>query len=179
VIGVLRFIGILNAAAWVGASLFLTLSVGPGFFSAKMLQVLGRPHAGLAAQVILERYFHFQYVCAALGVAHLVVEWLYTGRPLKRLRLGVLAGLLAFVLMGGLWMQPRLTRLHLEIYSVKSTPAQVEKARRSFRGWHGLSQVINLASLGVLMVYLWQVTHSTDAPRFISPTKFTLESLHG
>jgi hypothetical protein len=179
VIGVLRFVGILNAATWVGTALFFTFSVGPGFFSQKMLQLLGRPYAGMAAQVILERYFRMQYVCVAIALAHLAIEWLYTGRPLHKVRLALLMGLLGLVLSGGVWLQPKLTRLHLEIYSTRSVPAQVEKARRAFSLWHGLSQTLNVLSLGGLLVYLWQVTHTTDAPRFISPTKFTLESFRG
>jgi hypothetical protein len=179
VIGALRFIGILNAAAWAGAALFLTSTVGPAFFSEKMLQLLGRPHAGMAVQVVLERYFVFQYVCAAIALGHLFLEKLYMGRPLQKLRLGLLLGLLVLTLAGGVWMQPKLQRLHLEIYSVKSVPAQVEKARHSFGLWHGFSQFVNLVNLGGLLVYLWQVANATDMPRFISPTKFTLESFRG
>lgn len=144
-----------------------------------MLQLLGRAHAGMAAQFILERFFVFQYVCAGLALAHLIVERLYTGRPLQKLRLSLILSLLGLALISGIWLQPRLARLHLEIYSAKSAPAQVEKARRAFGLWHGLFLAVNMASLGGLMIYFWQTTHTVDSPRFINPTKFTLESFRG
>jgi hypothetical protein len=179
VIGALRFIGILNAAVWLGAAFFFTLSVGPSFFSPEMIQVLGRPHAGAAVQVVLKRYFMFQYCCAGIAILHLLIEWLYTGRPLQKLRMAMLVSLLLLSLLGGIWFQPRLQRLHLEVHGIHSLPAQVEKARKSFGIWHGASQFFNLITLAGLLVHLWQVTHASDAPRFLNPTKFTLESLRG
>jgi hypothetical protein len=169
----------LNAALWVGAAVFFTLSVGPAFFSSKMLQLLGRPHAGAAVQVVLERYYVFQYCCGGIAILHLLAEWLYTGRPLQKIRMTMLSGLVILTLLSGAWLQPRLESLHLQVYSVRSQPAQAEKAHRSFKLWHGASQMLNLITLAGLLIHLWQVTHPTDATRFITPTKFTLESLRG
>jgi len=181
VIGSIRFIGILNASVWLGAVVFFTLSAGPAFFSDKMLQLLGRPHAGAAVQVVLERYYLFQYCCAAIAVLHLLVEWLYTGRPLQKVRLGMLVVLLFLVLLSGMWLEPKLERLHREVHGIRAAPApaQVEKARRSFGWWHGTSQFFNLLTLAGLLANFWYITHPQDSPRFISPTKFTLESLRG
>jgi hypothetical protein len=174
---VLRFFGILNAAVWLGAAVFMTAAVGPLFFSETLLRLLGRPHAGAVVLLIFERYFLLQYLCALLALAHGITDWLQTGRPFSKLRMGLLAALLALVLVNGMMIQPRLKDLHRTMYSfgIRPAPAQVEQARQSYGPWHGFSQVLNLlASLG-LLVYLWQMAHLPPAPRVLTRTKFQLE----
>ena len=100
-IGFLRFVGVANAAMWFGASIFFTFSVGPAFFSDKMIGLLTRPYAGAAAQIVIERYFLFHELCGAVALVHLVAEWLYMGKPLQRLTLWLLLGILALGLVGG------------------------------------------------------------------------------
>jgi hypothetical protein len=59
VISFLRFLGVANAAIWLGAAVFVTCLAGPAFFSAEMLAVFGgqRYYAGAAAEVFISRYF--------------------------------------------------------------------------------------------------------------------------
>src|SRR5580765_3504068 len=97
VLGFLRSIAIVNAAVWFGSIIFFTFAAGPAFFSDEMIHLLGRPHAGAAAQVIVHRYFLVQQWCAAIAIAHLIAEWLYTGRPFHRL---ILLLLMALFLIG-------------------------------------------------------------------------------
>src|SRR3989442_11060570 len=80
---------------WFGASIFFTFSVGPAFFSDKMIGLLTRPYAGAAAQIVIERYFFFHEMCGVIALAHLVAEWLYMGKPLQRLTLWLLLGIFA------------------------------------------------------------------------------------
>ena len=158
-------------------AVFMTTAVGPAFFSETMLRLLGRPHAGAAVQVIFERYFLLQYLCGVIALAHGIIEWLQTGRPFSKFRMGLLAVILALVLVGGMGIQPRLKELHRTMHSfgTRPTPAQVEQARQSFGPWHGFSQVLNaLSSIG-LLVYLWQMAHLPPAPRVLTRTKFQLE----
>jgi len=168
----LRLVGVTNAAIWFGAAIFLTFGVGPAFFSPGMLQILPRSHAGAAAQVILERYFVLHYCCAGIALAHLLAEWLYAGRPLRRWVLCLLLILFALSLSGGLGLQPRLKRLHLEIYGVRSTPQQSRQAAKSFRIWHAVAQTTNLFMTFGLLAYLIQVTSSPASPRFLAAGKF-------
>lgn len=172
VIGILRLIGVTNAAVWFGATVFFTVAAAPAFFSPEMLRLLGRPHAGAAAQLIVARYFLLQEICATLAVIHLLVEWLYAGKPLSRLLLAVQLGLLALGLAGGLWLQPKLQELHRTMYVRGPTVAQAEAARRSFHTWHGVSMLANLF-IGIgAFAYLCRVTDSAAFPRFYSANKF-------
>ena len=67
----LKWVGLLNAAIWLGATLFFTFAVGPAFFSEKTWALFGWPqnvlaakyYAGAVAQVVLERYFLMQHLC--------------------------------------------------------------------------------------------------------------------
>jgi hypothetical protein len=49
-IGILRFIGIANAAVWFGSLIFFTVVVGPAFFSEGMINLFGagNPQVGRA-----------------------------------------------------------------------------------------------------------------------------------
>jgi hypothetical protein len=157
-IGLLRIIGVANVAIWLGGSVFFTLAVGPAFFSEEMLRLLGRPHAGAAAQVVLERYFVMHQVCAGVALLHLLGEGVYLGRKVQRWTLWLLLGLLVFSLVGGHWIQPRLQSLHLDMYRPGSVVEEQESATRSFRVLHGISQLINLLMVAGVVVYLVRLT---------------------
>ena len=66
VIGPLRFIGMLNAAVWLGAVIFFTFVAAPAFFSQEMLSFLPRSYAGAAAQVVIKRLFTLHEVCGVI-----------------------------------------------------------------------------------------------------------------
>jgi Domain of unknown function (DUF4149) len=166
VIQLLRFLGVANAGGWLGAAVFVTFFSGPAFFSAGMIDALKHKYyAGLAAQVILGRYFIFHYLCAAVALAHLLAEWLYLGRKLSRLTLGLWAGLTALLLLGGVGLQPKLHQLHQAMYLGNNAAAQAEAAK-TFYFWHGLSQTANLLVLAGLLVFFWRILFAApDAPR--------------
>jgi len=160
VISFLRFLGVLNAAAWFGGAVFVTFFAGPAFFSDQMIHALAnqRYYAGAAAQVFLGRYFSLHYVCGALAAAHLLAEWLYLGRRLTRFTTGLLTLIIALTLLGGTWMQPKLHNLHHTMY-FGATPVEKTKATNTFRTWHGASQAANLVVVAGLLVYFWRLTH--------------------
>jgi hypothetical protein len=178
VIFLLRLIGIINAAVWFGAAVFFMLVAAPALFSPEMKTLLGRPHAGAAAQIVVDRYFILNQVCGVIALLHLVTDWLYTGKPLQRYLLGLVGGLLALGLLGGQWLEPKLKGLHREMFVAGNsftrepvTPRQKE-AEKSFKLWHGVAQGLNLIAMGGLLVYLWRATDPTHAPRFFSANKF-------
>jgi len=163
-IRVLHRLGVLNAAVWLGASIFFTFVVAPAFFSEDMLALLRRPHAGAAAQVVVARYLLVHKVCALLALAHLILEALYLGRPIWRWTLALLAGVLLLVCVSDYGFQPKLHSLHRAMYR-PGTPAPVQQmAERSFRVWHGVSQVFNLIVVaGVFGYYFWLTPTPVDS----------------
>ena len=177
----IRFIGVLNAAIWLGSAVFFTFAAAPAFFSSDAKALGIHPfYTGSMAQLVLSRYFYVQHICGLLAMAHLLAEWVYLGRALQRFTFGLLVALLCLGFAGGLWLQPKLKRLNLVRYSMnenfKPTPMPLEErtaAEKAFRSWHPVSIVFNVVVLAGLVFYFWRVTHPPDDLRFVStPTKF-------
>lgn len=176
----IRFLGILNAAIWLGASVFFTFAAQSTFFSAEMKATgLHQFWPGVMAQLLIGRYFDLQCICAAVAIAHLLAEWVYLGRAFHRATALILIGLFFAGLAGGLLLQPKMKEFHLVKYSMspeyKPVPmpdAQRLAAAKSFSRWHGASMVINVVALGCLVFYFWRVTHPPDNLRFVGATKF-------
>ena len=163
----LRYLGILNAAVWLGACVFLIIGL-PAIFSDQLKNAIGPAGpvvVGWAAQMVLARFFILQYYCGAIGLAHLTLEWICCGKPLVQRNLGILALLMGLALAGGLWMQPKLKDLqHLKYYG--ATQPVREEAGRAFYAWHGVSECGNLVTVGGLLIYLWRVSRSGERARF-------------
>jgi hypothetical protein len=162
-------VGILNAAVWFGSAIFLVVGL-PALFTAEMKRQLGLPGVGFAAQAVVARFFILQYFCAAIALAHLIGQWLYYGRPLLRLNLALVTGLIGLALLGGLWMQPKLRDLHQRMYS-GATGEPRDRAAKSFRVWHAGSESANLLVIAGLLLYLWKVAEVPENPRFVRLSK--------
>jgi hypothetical protein len=175
VTGFLRYIGILNAAVWLGASIFFTFGIAPAAFSAEMQNLIGANNypyfSGAIAQILVGRYFILQLICGIVAFLHMLTEWLYLGKTPRKLWLGLLIGLFAIALIGGDWLQPKLKDLHWVKYRANQRE-QREIASQSFRAWHGAAQILNLVALVGLGLYLWRVANPPDPTRFVSTTKF-------
>jgi hypothetical protein len=90
---------------------------------------------------------------------------MYCGRPVRRLNLTLVVGLLALALAGGLWAQPQMKTLHETKYFGKTAEIQTQ-AGKSFAAWHGISESVNLFVLGALIVYLWSVSRPAEGVAF-------------
>lgn len=177
VIGFLRFVGVVNAAIWFGSAVFFTFVGGPAIFSAEMTRLLGTEafpyYSGAIAQVFLERYFILHHVCGTIALVHLGAEWLYLGRPVARIRLWVVLGILGLGLLGGFWLQPKLQALHRARHRSPAVTEQ-QQAARSFRLWHSTAQSANLAMILGILFYLWRVSNPGSPERrwFVGAGKF-------
>ena len=178
-IGFLRFIGILNAAIWLGGAVFFSFGAGQVPFSDAMMKLVGEANypylSGAVAQLLVSKYFALHVVCGALALAHLAAEWLYLGRPARRSTLILLLVLFGFGLLGSMWLQPKMKRLHLDKYRPAPTQEDQDraaKAAKSFRIWHATSMVLNLFVLGGLGVYVWRANNPPDPTRFVSSMQF-------
>jgi hypothetical protein len=164
VTALLRFVGILNAAVWCGSAIFLTIGL-PAVFSPGLKTLLTAPGVGFAAEAVVARFFMLQYWCGAIALAHLLAEWIYCGRPVRRLNLALVLGLLALALAGGLWAQPKMRTLHQIKYFGKkrSLQAQAAEGLRALARGLGIGQ---FAGHGGLILYLWRVSGPPERPRF-------------
>jgi len=169
---IIRLIGVVNAGAWFGSLLFFTIAAGPAFFSLEMTELLGRPHAGAAAQIVIARLFQLQFWFAGVALLQVLAAWLYTGRPVQKLTSVTLGCVVAFVLVGGFYASPRLKALHLQKYAMQSTSIQKVEAARAFGAMHGFSQLANLLVLGGVLFHFWQMYRHSPVSRFAPANKF-------
>lgn len=160
----LKFVGLVNAAVWCGASVFLILAL-PAVFSPALKHALTPAGVGFAAQAIIARFFIVQYWCGGIALAHLLAEWFYYGTSPWRLNFALLAVVITLALVGGLWIQPKMRELHLAKYFGK-TAAQQEEAGRKFASLHAASETANLLMLGSLVWYLWRVSKGRQVEQF-------------
>jgi hypothetical protein len=169
VTGFLRFVGLLNAAVWCGSAIFMVVGL-PALFSPELKRLLTAAGVGFAAESIVARFFILQYCCGGIALGHLLAEWLYCGRSLGRLNLGVLVVVLSLALTGGLLVQPKMRALHLIKYFGRTSEQQMQAAR-TFAAWHAAAEAANLLVIAGLVWYLWQVSREQDTPRFVSFSK--------
>jgi hypothetical protein len=175
VIGFLRCIGLLNAAAWFGAGIFFMLGVGTAMSSNdmhKLLEAYYPSYSEMISQMIIGRYYKLSIACAIIAVIHLLAEQLYFGRVPQKRWLSLLIGMLVFVLLGTFWLQPKLNHLHATRFALNATPQVRGAANDSFKLWHRISQAGNLLVLVGLGFYLPRVGHPREATRFIGSGKF-------
>lgn len=179
---ILRFVGIMNAAIWLGGAFFFTFVSGQVPFSPEMkglLEKLGPANAsfsaylgGAIAQIGISRYFTFQLVCGFVALAHLAAEWLYQERRGRKFVLWLLVAMMGLTLVGGYGLQPKLKRLHAIKHAPNYPPVQKDAAARSFGLWHGVSMTLNLFMLGGLMIYTLHMNRPPETARFVRPVKF-------
>ena len=177
VIGLLRLIGVFNAAIWLGGAVFFTAVTSPALSSDAMSAVLqpkNFPYFSPAIlHVVLSGYFEFSIVCALIALLHLTIEWIYLGRPASRkFPLGLLLGLLVYAMVGSNLLQPHLKRLHATHFSAAAKPVERAIAGKSYHRWRVFISVMDFVVVGSLVVYFWRITKPSDTPRFISSVKF-------
>ncbi len=170
--GILRFLGLFNAAVWVGGSVFFSFLAGPVFFSPEVKSITPPPYNGIVAQAMLGRYFTLHLLCGVLAILHLLLEWLYGGGGFPRRTVAVVGVLLGLALIGGKFIGPKLTVWHQQEYQFKLKsegeppmiesatyePQVIQNAKWKFDVWHGVSQLINLAMLTLLTWRFWSLT---------------------
>jgi hypothetical protein len=180
VIVILRWVGLLNAAVWFGASLVFTFVIAPAFFSPDLRQILGEQgtnyvYSGRLAAVVQARYFVLQHWCGAIAILHFLAEWVYLGKPMQKLSIGLLLSMFGLGLIGDLWMQPKIMELHRAKYSLQSSPDQKAQAAKSLRAWHGSAALTNLLVLGALAAYFVRINQSDsdNGTRFVRANTFS------
>ncbi len=161
---VLRFVGLLIAAVWLGGCVFFTVAAAPAIFQPDLKRIFHEYYIGLIAQFMQERYFSFQVVCGAIALAHAILERWWRRHEPWRSPAWLLVALLAVALAGRSWFVPHLKRLQETRY-LAPTVAQQAAARASFRQWHGLAQGLNLLVLAGLVWHLWRRAVTDPEPR--------------
>ncbi len=180
-IGLLRFVGLINAALWFGAMVFFTFWADPIVTSEEMRGLIGQnnfPYFSTAiSQLLATGFFRLYVVCSLVALLHLAAEWLYLGKYPKRLWLSLVLGLLVLGVFQAYALQPRLREWHRAEFA-RSEPrdssgrALREAAARAFRTWHAVSRGLDVVLVAGVGIYLWRVGNPSDPARFVSTAKF-------
>lgn len=172
----MRFIGLVNAAVWLGTTVFFTFGAAPACFSPDMKGALGVGAAdsyylGAIAQVIMTRYYHISLACAVVGLLHFLCKWLYMGRPRRRFSSMLVISLFVITLIGSNIIRPELGKLNRNRFTA-SQPVERQSATRSFHILHVVMDLCNILMIGGLVVYTWRIANPSDTLRFVSPVQF-------
>lgn len=175
-IGVLRFLGMVNAAVWLGATIFFMLGARTALYSSEMVSLLQPKYhpyfSGVIDHLISIRFYHLSLACALFALLLQTARWLYLGRPSRKVSLGLLIGLFLVVLINGNAIEPQLSKLHATRFSAAAPMVDRDRAVRSFRLWRFASGTLNIVLIGGIIAHLWGVANPSDSPRFISSVKF-------
>ena len=168
---ILRFVGLLNAAVWLGGAVFFSFVAAPGIFQPAMKAMFKDYHVGVIAQMMQERYFTFHLVCGGLALLHALGHWFLRRRESQRVVLWVLGVICVLNLAGAFVLKPQLNSLFQAKYTAPTLPQRAQAAA-SFPRWHGVSQVFNLIVLGGLVFYVWHTAAPTPENRYAKPNPF-------
>jgi len=163
-------LAVVNASVWFGAGLFLTVVVGPNFFSPAVTDLVGRQNAGLIAQSVLAKYFVLQGVCAVVALALQLRSGAAGSALARRSRWGLVA-ILALVCVGGFWLQPKLVGLNRQRYATTTSTEERAVLARQFGMWHGVSQMGNLLVLIGALAHLVILAHGPQVERSCESVK--------
>lgn len=166
----------MNAAAWLGMTIFFTFGAAPACFSLDMKTALrlgpGDTYfSGAVAHVIMTRYYHISLACAVIALLHFVAKWLYMGRPSRKFSSGLLICLFGITLLGSNAIRPALGQFNHQRFTAMQ-PADRQAAAKSFRILSAVTEVLNLMVIGGLVVYTWRIANPSDILRFVRPVKF-------
>lgn len=171
-IGFLRFLGVTNAAIWLGTAVLYPFVLRPAFKSREMVELLPFMYGGAVDLILLQRFYAMLEWCGAVALIHLLVEWLYTNKPIRKSVLYLVVGLFAFSLLGGHVMTPNLRELHIIRFGVQSSEEQKEQATNGYRILERLIKATQWVTAAGTLVFVWRLTHSFEGPRFYSRTQY-------
>jgi len=177
-IGLLRFVGLLNAAVWFGAAFFFVFFAEPATTGSEAIKNLlgpaSYPYFSVAiSQIVASRFFALFLVCAVLAMLHMFAEWLYFGKSPQRLWLILVLALFLGGLLQNYAIQPKLKSLLLLQYARNSLPELREPAARSYRVWHIVYNGLNVILVGSLAIYLWRVANPSNEMRFVGASNIS------
>lgn len=172
---ILRFIGIMNAAIWLGGTVYFSFVAGKLPFSTEMQTLLGAQsfpyYSGAIAQLGFAKYFTFHLVCGVIALVHLTADWLYQERRNRPLVVGIVVAIFVATLLGAFVFQPKMKLLHKQKYAPNYSQAARDAAAKSFKRWHAVSMTLNLLILGGLVVHTAQMARPPEIARFVRPAR--------
>lgn len=165
----------MNAAVWLGTTVFFTFGANPACFSPNITNMFSAGsdsyYPNVIAQAIMTKYYAISLACAVVALLHFLCKWLYMGRPNRKFSSMLLISLFVITLIGSNAIQPALAKLNERRFKA---PQQVERqsAMRSFHILNVVMEICNILVIGGLVVYTWRIANPSDTLRFVNPVQF-------
>ena len=172
---ILRFVGLMNAAVWLGGAVFFSCVAAPAIFQPAMKRLFHPYYIGLVAQLMQERYFLFHLACGGIALLHTAGYWLLRRRESQRVMLSVLAAICVLNLAGTFLLLPTMKSL-FQTEQTAPTQVQRDQAKAAFFRWHGVTQSFNLVIMGGLVFYVWRMAAPTVENRYGKSNPFAPSS---
>ena len=153
---IIQLVGALNAAIWLGGTVFLTFIAGPALFSAYLEPILPKPESGIAARYLIGKFTTFQIACASIAAITLFVGWRRSMIHKPKLQALILIAIILLIGTGMLILTPKMDVFHqikyAEFFGLQATLEETEVAAKAFGRLHAFSQIGNLFVLICLLL---------------------------
>lgn len=156
----------MNAAVWFGAAVFFTFLVWPLLASGYFKSIVADERMTFVWLETLDRFFLLSSYCGAIALFHQAVEWLYTGKAVKRVMLSVTVTLFLLSLFGYYVLEPKMQRHHFAQVTVDVAPDAAKASAKAFGILRGMTHASTFALLGGIGFYLWRLSAPQPGPRF-------------
>jgi len=168
----LRIIGIANAALWFGASLFFLICIRSVFQSEQLTQLVPHPFSEASMHVLLAKYLVLLMLCAFVAIVQHCAEQWYAGRPIFRLRLGILLTLVVITFILKWVIFPSMTQQHIRAYRPTASQQDLQEGARAYRLWKTGFHFVHLFVVLGSFSQLWQVTRNQSSYRELGMHQF-------
>ena len=165
----------MNAAVWLGTTVFYTLGANPVCFSPEITNMFKAGadsyYPNVIAQTVMARYYVISLACGVVALLHFTAKWLYLGRQSRKFSLALVIAFFAITLIGSHGIQPKLGNLNERRFKA-TEPAERQSAAKWFHILRAVEATFNYLMICGLVVYTWRIANPSDTLRFVSPVKF-------
>lgn len=171
-ISFLRFVGVMNAAVWLGGTVFHLFAVAPFFGSSAVHWLLGELHAGGTGLMLWHRFYGLQYLCIGIAWLHLLAEWVYLGRSVSKFNGWALSIGLSLTLTSHAEMSQGVEKAHWKRQNSNVSVVDRERALRVYPLWKGVWIATNAALGLTILAFSWKTLTANQGPRFMTQGRF-------
>lgn len=147
---IVKYLHMLTLCIWVGGMVFFTFIAAPAIF-----KDLPRDMAGVAVGGIFPKYWMMGYLCSLLLLGTLI--YIVKGNAgAFKVPIGILAVVTALSFVSGLVVGVKAHDIKTQMNAEQDT-AKKEALHKEFRKMHGVSALMNVATILLMLGYVWYV----------------------
>lgn len=147
---IVKYLHMLTLCVWVGGMVFFTFIGAPAIF-----KDLPRDMAGVAVGGIFPKYWMMGYVCSLLLLGTLL--YITKGNfGAFKVQVGILAVAVALSFVSGLVVGVKAHDIKTQM-NAEQDAMKKEELHKEFRKMHGISALMNVATILLMFGYVWYV----------------------